>query len=120
MPADQLRVLVDADMSSHGLVTILENAGHEVVAAGLRDDLKQLADDILFSYAQAERRLFVTHNTHDFPDILVAWAAAGRSHHGCILSHTATNAFAEMKRRFETWFVHFPTMNDWIDRAVYL
>jgi hypothetical protein len=64
--------------------------------------------------------LTITHNTADFPDILVTWAESGRSHHGCILSHLATNAFGEMERRFERWFSRFPEQDDWVDRAVHL
>lgn len=121
MPApERLRLLLDADMSSHGLLRILEEAGHDVVAAGLRDDLKQLDDDILFNVAQQERRVTITHNTRDFPEILVAWAHAGRSHHGCILSHVSTSAFGELKRRFNRWFEQCPAPDDWLDRAVYL
>lgn len=117
---EQLRLLLDADMSSHSLVQVLETAGHDVLAAGLRDDLKQLDDPILFAFAQSERRIMITHNLADFPDILAEWAVAGGSHHGCILSALPTNAFGEMKRRFELWFGRFPTPGDWLDRAVYL
>ena len=121
MPArERLRLLLDADLSSHGLVRVLEAAGHDILAAGFRDDLKQLDDEILFTFAQQERRVMITHNTADFPDILVAWAQAGRSHHGCILSHVSTSAFGEMERRFERWFGLFPAQQDWLDRAVHL
>lgn len=121
MPApEQLRLLLDADMSSHSLVRLLEDAGHDVLAAGLRGDLKQLDDPILFSYAQSEQRIVVTHNVADFPDILGEWATAGRAHHGCILSTLPTNAFGEMKRRFELLLGRFPAPGDWLDRAVYL
>jgi hypothetical protein len=99
---------------------ILVDARHEVVAAGLRDDLKQLDDELLFAVAQQERRVMITHNSADFPDILVAWAEAGRSHHGCIISHLPTNAFGEMERRFDLWFGRFPGSEDWVDRAVHL
>ena len=117
---ERLRLLLDADLSSHALVRVLEKAGHDVLASGFRDDLKQLDDEILFAFAQQERRVTITHNTADFPDILVAWAQAGRSHHGCILSHVPTSAFGEMNRRFERWFGQFPTQEDWLDRAVHL
>lgn len=121
MPArERLRLLFDADLSSHALVRILEEAGHDVVAAGFRDDLKQLDDEILFAFAQQERRVMITRNTADYPDILVAWAQAGRSHHGCILSQVSTTAFGEMARRFDRWFEEFPTKQDWLDRAVHL
>jgi hypothetical protein len=117
---EPLRLLLDSDLSSHRLVRILEKARHDVLAAGFRDDLKQLDDEILFAFAQAERRVTITHNTADFPDILVAWAEAGRSHHGCILSHVPTNAFGEMDRRLARWFTRFPEQDDWLDRAVHL
>ena len=117
---EQLRLLLDADMSSHSLARILGEAGHDVLAAGFRADLKQLDDPILFAFAQRDERILVTHNLADFPDILGEWAAAGRVHHGCILSALPTNAFGEMKRRFEIWFDHFPSPETWLDRAIYL
>ncbi len=117
---EPLRLLLDADLSSHGLVHILEAGGHDVLAAGFRDDLKQLDDEILFAFAQQEQRITITLNSADFPEILVAWAHAGRSHHGCILSHVPTNAFGEMERRFDLWFGRFPAPRDWVDRAVHL
>ena len=115
-----LRLLLDADLSSQSLVRILKELGHDVLAAGLDDDLKQLDDPILFGVAQQEARVMITHNFHDFPDILRDWAEAGRSHHGCILSPLRTNAYGEMTRRFEAWFRKFPARNDWLDRAVVL
>lgn len=117
---EPLRLLLDADMSSRSLVRILIGRGHDVVAAGLRDDLKQLDDPLLFAVAQAQERVVITHNVRDFPGILADWAEGGRSHHGCILSHLPTNAFAEMRRRFDGWFASFPDRRDWIDRAVHL
>lgn len=117
---EQLRLLLDADMSSHSLVRILEEAGHDVIAAGLQGELKQLDDPILFAFAQGEQRIMITHNLADFPDILGEWAAAGRAHHGCILSALPTNAFGEMKERFQLWFGQFPAPDYWLDRAVYL
>jgi hypothetical protein len=105
---EPLRLLLDADLSSHGLVRILEEAHHAVPAAGFREELRQLDDQILFALAQQERRVTITHNTADVPDLLVARAEAGRSHHGCILSHVPTNAFGEMQRRLARWFDRFP------------
>ena len=117
---DPLRLLLDADLSSHGLARILEHAGHDVLAAGFRDDLRQLDDEILFAFAQQERRVTITHNTADYAEILAAWAQAGRSHRSCILSHVPTNAFGEMERRFRRWFERFPVQEDWLDRAIHL
>jgi hypothetical protein len=117
---EQLRLLLDSDMSSHSLAGILSDGGHDVLAAGFHTHLQQLDDPILFAFAQDEERIVITHNVADFPDILAEWAAAGRSHHGCILSHLSTRDHGEMKRRFELWFGRFPSPNDWLDRAVHL
>ena len=117
---EPLRLLLDADLSSRTLLRLLTERGHDVVAAGLVDELKQLDDPVLFAVAQEQRRIVVTHNVHDFPDILRTWAEAGRSHHGCILSFLPTNAYGEMMRRFDRWLQQFPTPSDWIDRSVAL
>lgn len=118
--SEPLRLLLDADLSSHSLARILRELGCDVHAAGLSDELGQLDDPILFSVAQAERRLMVTHNVHDFPDILRDWAEAGRTHQGCVLSFLPTNAYGEMGRRFNRWFRQFPSQDDWLDRVVIL
>ena len=117
---EPLLLLLHADLSSHTLVQRLKERGHDVVAAGLVDELKQLDDPVLFAVAQEQRRIVVTRNVHDFPDILRGWAEAGRSHHGCMLSFLPTNAYGEMLRRFDRWFQQFPSPNDWIDRSVAL
>ncbi len=118
--AETLRLLLDADLSSQSLVHILAERGYDVVAAGLVEELKQLDDPILFAVAQEQRRLTLTQNSHDFPDILREWADAGRRHHGCIISAVPTNAYGEMERRLERWFRLCPSQDDWIDRAVFL
>jgi hypothetical protein len=117
---EPLRLLLDADLSSHSLVRIVTERGHDVVAAGLADDLKQLDDPILFAVAQSQGRLTLTHNSNDFPDILRAWADAGRRHHGCIISTVPTNAYGEMQRRLDRRFQLYPSQQDWLDRAVFL
>ena len=118
--SDPLRLLLDCDLSSHALTRILSERGHDVLAAGLDDELEQLDDPILFAVAQEQRRVLATHNFHDFPDILRDWAEAGRSHHGCILCFLPTNAHAGMSKRFDRWFERFPSQEDWIDRTVSL
>ena len=118
--SDPLRLLLDADLSSRGLVRILTDRGLDVAAAGRIDELRQLDDPILFAVAQEQKRVMVTHNSHDFPDVLREWGDAGRSHHGCIISFVPTNAYGEMERRFDRWFQLYPSQADWIDRAVAL
>lgn len=117
---EPLRLLLDADMSSHGLVELLERRGHDVLAAGSDESLKQLDDWTLFGVTQEGRRILITHNSHDFPDILREWAEAGRSHHGCVISHLPTYAYGEMARRLDRCFEHGPAQDDWLDLAVIL
>jgi hypothetical protein len=118
--AEPLRLLLDADLSSHSLVRILTGRGYDLVAAGFVEELRQLDDPILFAVAQAQRRLTLTHNAQDFPDILREWADAGRRHYGCIISAVPTNAYGEMERRLDRWFRLHPAQDDWVDRAVFL
>jgi hypothetical protein len=117
---EPLRLLLDSDMSSRSLVRILADRGHDVLAAGLRTDLRQLDDQILFAVAQAEHRVTITHNFHDFPDILREWSESGRSHCGCILSYLPTSSYGAMADRFDRWFQRFPAQSDWVDRIVAL
>jgi Domain of unknown function (DUF5615) len=116
----RLRLMLDADMTSHALLRILEEQGHDVLGAGFDATLQQVDDRLLFSIAQDGQRLFVTHNTHDYPDILREWAETRRPHHGCLLSTVPTNDYGEMERRFTRWFERFPEQTDWIDRVVFL
>jgi len=116
----RLRLMLDADMTSHALFRILEEQGHDVLGAGFDTTLQQVDDRLLFSIAQDEQRLFVTHNTHDYPDILREWAETRRPHHGCLLSTVPTNDYGEMERRFTRWFERLPEQTDWIDRVVFL
>jgi len=115
-----LSILLDSDMSSHALARILTNAGHDVLAAGFDPLLKQLDDRTLFAMAQSRSRIMVTHNSHDFGSILREWAESGHSHAGCIISFLPTNGYGEMESRFRLWLGEFPSMDDWIDRAVVL
>lgn len=115
-----MRLLLDADLSSHALLGILVRHGHDVIAAGLVPDLRQLDDPPLFAIAQGHARIMITHNVHDYPDILRDWAEAGRSHHGCILSHLPTNAYGEMDQRLQRWFQRYPRAREWTDLAVSL
>ncbi len=129
-----MHLLLDADLSSHGLVRLLSDRGHDVVAAGLAPDLspdppstldggsrlKQLDDPILLGVAQEQGRVLITHNSHDFPDILRDWAETGHSHHGCIIGCLPTNAHGELGRRLDRWSQLHPFQDDWIGRAVIL
>lgn len=115
-----MHLLLDCDLSSRGLVRLLEKRGHDVLAAGLVGGLRELDDVDLFELAQREHRIVLTHNLADFPDILVDWGQSGRTHHGCILSRLPANAYAEIVRRLDRWLMVYPTQGAWRDLAVWL
>ena len=115
-----MRLLLDCDLSSHGLVRLLEKRRHDVVAAGRVIGLRELDDPDLFELAQRERRIVITHNLADFPDILVDWGQSGRVHHGCVLCRQPPNAYGEIARRLDRWFVAHPTPRSWRNLAVWL
>ena len=116
-----LRLMLDSDLSSRPLAHFLaDERGHDVLAAGFRDDLEQLDDPILFALAQQEQRIMITHNFHDYPDVLRQYGEAGRSHRGCIISYIPTNVYREMMSRLDRWLAAFPRNDDWIDRGVSL
>jgi hypothetical protein len=69
---------------------------------------------------RTERRVVIKHNANGFPDVLRAWAEAGRGHHGRALSFLRTNAYGEMGGPFDRWFGRFPSPGDWIDRVAAL
>ena len=107
-------------MSSRTLLRLLSERGHDVLAAGFDSELERLDDPVLFAFAQRERRLLITHNSHDYPEILREWGEAGRSHHGCILSFLPTNDFSELASRLDRWFQQRSSNEDWIDLVVAL
>lgn len=115
MEPERLRILLDCDMSSHALVRILGDMGHDVVAADVEDELQPLPDPLLFAAAQSLERIVITHNIADFPDILRDWAESGRTHHGCIISTIPTNAYAEMEKRLSACLAAYPRQDDWRD-----
>ncbi len=60
-------------------------AGFDVVTVSNRK-LKRTPDRWLLELAVAEKRAFVTNNHRDFMPLHTAWMAAGRSHHGIVLT----------------------------------
>jgi hypothetical protein len=57
----------------------LQEGGHDVRALDQEPALEGLEDDDVLALASEEHRILVTHNIHEFPNILREWAAAQRS-----------------------------------------
>ena len=58
---------------------------HDVEAVSERRDLRGLADDELFEYAQAAERVVVTYNRDDFLELDRRYRGRDRSHRGIVM-----------------------------------
>lgn len=81
-----MRLLLDG-MHSPAAARALRDGGHDVVAMGERGDLRGAPDEEVLRVAAAEERAVVTENVGDVLPLVQAWAAAGREHHGVVLTN---------------------------------
>jgi nucleoside-diphosphate-sugar epimerase len=116
-----VRLLLDAHVSGPRVGARLQAAGHDVRALDQEPTLEGLADEDVMALAWEERRIVVTHNIRDFPDILREWAAAQRSHAGAILVYGIDHSeFELIVRGIERWLQLYPQAAKWIDLAAVL
>lgn len=80
-----MRLLLDAHISGPKLASALRKAGHDVRAADEERELDGWTDEALLALASDERRVLVTFDVKDFPDIARRWAEAERLHAGCAI-----------------------------------
>jgi hypothetical protein len=80
-----VRLLLDAHVSGPKIGRRVTANGHDVRALDQEPALEGLDDDEVLAVAAGQRRILVTHNVGDFPQILRDWAASGRAHAGVIL-----------------------------------
>jgi hypothetical protein len=74
-----------------------------------------------FALAIADRRILVTYNIVDFPEILREWAGGGRSHAGVILVYgIGWTSSASSCEESERLLALRPRQNDWVDVAAAL
>jgi hypothetical protein len=79
-----MRLFLDAHVSGRRIATALRER-HDVHAADEERQLDGWEDEQLLALATDEGRVMVTFNVGDFARITTEWAAAGRSHAGCLL-----------------------------------
>ena len=63
-----LRLLLDEDSQAKHLVTILEEAGHEVITIN-EVGLAGSSDDIVLDYARGKNLILLTQNCDDFEEL---------------------------------------------------
>lgn len=83
-----MRLLLDANLSPHGIANPLQNAGHDILALASDPTLEGLDDPLVLELAAAEQRLLITRNSRDFAPLAREWAEASRHHAGLILIWT--------------------------------
>ncbi|MBO0685056.1 MAG: DUF5615 family PIN-like protein [Candidatus Dormibacteraeota bacterium] len=117
---DQLRLLLDAHISSSAVGKRLREPGHDVFALDEHADLEGIDDPDLLELATSESRILVTHNVRDFPDILRAWAEGGRNHAGCVIVvGIALNEFGPLFDAIEVALGQEPSQNAWVNRPAF-
>jgi Domain of unknown function (DUF5615) len=79
-----VRLFLDAHVSARRIATALREP-HDVRAADEQRELDGWDDERLLALATEEGRIMVTFNVADFARITTEWAAASRSHTGCLL-----------------------------------
>lgn len=107
-------------MSSRAVGRPLRERGHDIFALDEHADLEGLDDTDLLELATSEGRILVTHNVRDFPDILRAWAEAGRDHAGCVIVvGIPLNQFGPLFEAIEAALAQEPDQAGWINRPAF-
>jgi Domain of unknown function (DUF5615) len=79
-----VKLFLDAHVSGRRIATALREQ-HDVRAADEERELDGWDDERLLALASEQGRIMVTFNVKDFARITAEWAAAGKSHAGCLL-----------------------------------
>jgi hypothetical protein len=96
----------------------LRERGHDVFALDEHPELESLDDTDLLELAASQHRILITHNVKDFPDILRAWAEAGRDHSGCVIVvGIALNEYRQLIVSIETVLGQGPEQDAWANRS---
>lgn len=110
-----MRLFLDAHVSGRRIATALREQ-HDVRAADEQRQLDGWEDEQLLALATDEGRVMVTFNVGDFARITTEWAAAGRSHAGCLLIVGIDHAeFGLILRVIEHALSTRPDQAAWID-----
>lgn len=111
-----MRFLLDAHVSGPRIGGPLRNRGHDVRALDQEPELEGLDDEDVLALASEDRRILVTHNVTDFPEILRDWASGGRSHAGVILVYGIEHReFSLIVRAIERWLELRSRQEEWLD-----
>ena len=110
-----MRLFLDAHVSARRIATALREQ-HDVRAADEERELDGSDDERLLALATEQGRIMVTFNVKDFARITTEWAAAGKSHAGCLLIVGIDHAeFGLILRVIDYALSTRPNQAAWID-----
>jgi len=114
-----LRLLLDANLSQHGVGAPLRAAGHDVLALAEDRVYEGLPDPQVLELAAAQRRILITRNSRDFAPLARQWAEGDRHHAGMILIWTLDHSqFAAIVAGVEHQLGLRPEPERWRDLVV--
>ena len=110
-----MRLFLDAHVSGRRIATVLREA-HDIRAADAERELDGWDDERLLALATEEDRIMVSFNVADFARITAEWAAASRTHAGCLLIVGIDHAeFGLILRVIEHALSTRPDQEAWIE-----
>ena len=116
-----MRLILDAGVSGGAIGDRLAAVGHDVRAVDREPELDTLDDDELLAEATADRRVLVTFDVADYPDVLREWGMGGRAHAGVIVLHGIDDGdFGLVVQGVQRWLRRYPELEEWHDRSVVL
>ena len=110
-----MKLFLDAHVSGRRIATVLREQ-HDVRAADEERELDVWDDERLLALASEQERVMVTFNVKDFARITTEWAAAAKSHAGCLLIVDINHAeFGLILRVIDHALSTRPDQAAWID-----
>jgi len=110
-----VRLFLDAHVSARRIATALREQ-HDVRAADEERELDGWDDERLLALATEGGRIMVTFNVADFARITTEWAAASRSHAGCLLIVGIDHREFGLILRVTNYALSIrPDQADWVD-----
>lgn len=80
-----MKLLLD-EMYAPAIAEALRDRGRDVASASERDDLRSLADAVIFEAMQAEARVIVTNNVRDFMPLAQQALQSGSTFYGIVFT----------------------------------
>lgn len=109
-----MRLLLDAHVSGPRIAAPLREAGHDVRAVDEERELDGSSDEELLALAASERRIMVSFDVKDFPEIARRWAEGERSHFGlAIVVGVDHGEFGEILGVLEELFEERAEPSEW-------